>query len=326
MSSSERRFQPAAAEVRKNSEGIVAVRLPKEGQADLILPTWDHVVTALRHFQTEEFQNLPIPASEAFAEKKLRDIGKTGTLSEYSDSQMDFFTSYYTTFPTNEDQVSGILIDAKPKLEDGKKVVSASSYTGRAFYESKLEIEKLYKKDQQPMYKLSIRSEILGNFLEDKLEAKGVERASQAKFVVIEYAHKGGKFSVDFDDVSERLCTVLGNDTRQLSGNSLAHRFDNQKHEYEKVIDLGHYEGFYLRMHAKHDGSGFSRKGNTLLGLNPRPIQGGWLTPSLDISIVTSGLQKKGDKPHLHDYLVITPDQQQAAQSLAERLAEAFEN
>ena len=68
MGSPERKFQPAS-EVRRSGEDIVNVRLPKAGQADLILPTWDQVVTALQYFQTEEFQNLPIPPLEAFEEK-----------------------------------------------------------------------------------------------------------------------------------------------------------------------------------------------------------------------------------------------------------------
>jgi hypothetical protein len=324
--SHERRFQPAPGEGRRNNEDIVNVRLPKEGRADLILPTWDHVVTTLRHFQTEEFQRLPIPSSEAFAEKKLRDKGKIGALSEYSGYQIDFFTSYYNAFPTNENNVSNLLSQAKPQLEEGKKFISVSSLNGRALHESRLEIENLYQINKDPIYKLTIGSEILGNFLEDKLESKGVERASRAKFVVIEYAHKEGNFIVDFDDVSKRLRTVLGNDNPQLSGDTLAHRLDSQVHDSEKVTDLGDYEGFHLQMYARHDG-GFNRlEGNKLLGLNPRPLQGGWIAPSLEISIATSGIQKKGDKGYMQDYVIIIPEQRQASENLAERIAGAFKN
>ena len=325
MGSPERKFQ-SASEVRRSGEDIVNVRLPKAGQADLILPTWDQVVTALQYFQTEEFQNLPIPPLEAFEEKKLRDKGKSGLLSKYSEQQINFFTSYYNTFPTNENHVSNLLLQAKPKLEEGRKFVNASSFNGRALYESKLEIESLYQQDQEPIYKLSVGSEILGNFLEDKLESKGVERASQAKFVVIEYAQKEGKFTVNFDDVSKRLRKALGNDNKQLSGTSLAHRFNSQIHESEKVTELGNYEGFHLQMHVRHD-CGFNKgEGNTVVGSIPRPLQGGLITPSLDISIATSGLQKKSDKGYLRDYLIITPDQRQAAQHLGERLAKAFKS
>lgn len=302
---------------------ISRVHLSKEGQAALIFSSWEQLATSFQQFTSEDLQHIHLSAGEVAAERKLRREGK-GALSHYSPEEMKSFSTYYETVPTTAEHVEKVLNKIKTATNNGNTYTTESgvlSY-GRVFYGSRVQVDPLVR-DETPFYKVAVGSEFFGISLEESLEEAGIQRATQRKYVSIEYAQKEGKFSVDFNDVSRRLRTVLQSDDRQLSGESLTKNINSKNDAKEKIIDLGDYEGFYLRMHARHDDGFTLSEGHILTGRVPMPVEGGPMAPTLDISIASSGLRKTIGAAQVSNDIIF-PDQRQAAQDLAERLAEAF--
>ena len=116
--------------------------------------------------------------------------------------------------------------------------------------------------------------------------------------------------------------TVFQSSDEQLSGKRLADIFKKSNDVKEKVIALGNYEGFYLRMHCRSEDAFTRAEGNGLVGRILKPVDGGRQSPYLDISIASSGVRKTNSNVSADD--IILPDQRQAAQDLAERIAGAF--
>ncbi|HEY9659345.1 MAG TPA: hypothetical protein V6C65_12890 [Allocoleopsis sp.] len=309
--------------MRSPESNIRRVSLPKEGQGALLFSSWDQMAESFQQFASEKLQTFHLSASEISEGRKLRRQGK-GALVDYSSGEITILSKFYTEAPMTSDHVGKLLRNVKTATDFGNPYTTGSEGIkyGRALYGVRLQIDPLLRGSEQKLYSVAAGPAEFGSRLEKVLEETGAERVSQPKFVRIEYPHQEGKFSIDFADVSQRLRGALQQEDKHLSANSLAHRFDERSDEREKIIDIGNYEGFYLQMHCRHDDMFEIAEGTTLVGKIPKPVEGGWVPPTLDISLVSSGIVKGISA--IPNRSIIIPSQRQAAQSFAERIADAF--
>lgn len=324
--SNREQYHPFQKETLPSQEGkVVAVHLPKERPAELILSSWDDVVNTFHHFATDEFQKLPISAEQIAQEKQLRSEGKY-TMPDYSNEDLRNFSNYYSSYLTNENHVQIMLASAKANFSNQKRyeLNENSTYLGRLFREATIEVQQINVNNEDQLYMLKIKSEHFGNFFEEKLEETGIERAVLPKRIILEYPHKQNKFKVDFDDVSEKLQDVLQSDNALLHADGLVNRIVAINNDREKVISLGLHEGFSLKLHYLHDGDVRSVGKNMVEGNVERPLEGGWMPPCMEIRIASQGLWRKDYRGSMVQYPIISPRDREKAHDLAARIAEAF--